>query len=251
MTASRQELHGLGRRMLCRALLGAAALYALAVELAAVHGTALPSPTDGFFCLVAGIGLGALLAVRQKQRVGADLLELRRAEDSCTLGVPFLFVAAMSTAAAPALAPAALGILAARAVTLLQEIATLAVVRRALTRPAQSALPRIKSLVRSSRSDGRSPASALDLWEDALERIPTQTRPLALPAGVELRSVAIATASRCPVCATEIESASVRCLDCATPHHEECFRYNRECGLYACGGSSASAPSTRRTARAA
>lgn len=41
---------------------------------------------------------------------------------------------------------------------------------------------------------------------------------------------------RCQVCGEGIfdDDTTVFCRDCGTPHHLDCFRYNRECSTYAC-----------------
>lgn len=44
------------------------------------------------------------------------------------------------------------------------------------------------------------------------------------------------TDPRCPVCACELAGAGTRCARCQTPHHADCWRFNRGCGLYACRG---------------
>jgi hypothetical protein len=41
----------------------------------------------------------------------------------------------------------------------------------------------------------------------------------------------------CPVCGSLIEGelAGVSCRRCRTPHHGECWEYNRQCAVFACG----------------
>lgn len=39
---------------------------------------------------------------------------------------------------------------------------------------------------------------------------------------------------RCPVCAQDIRGAATHCELCASPHHEDCFRYFGGCGIFAC-----------------
>ena len=39
----------------------------------------------------------------------------------------------------------------------------------------------------------------------------------------------------CPYCGDAIDMPLVICVDCRTPHHEDCFRENGLCTIYACG----------------
>ena len=45
--------------------------------------------------------------------------------------------------------------------------------------------------------------------------------------------------ARCRVCGGELRDRLVRCLSCDTPHHEECWRFNRRCSTYGCGDTRA------------
>ena len=46
--------------------------------------------------------------------------------------------------------------------------------------------------------------------------------------------------TRCLVCGDALESHLYSCPDCATPHHEECWAYNRGCSTYGCRRAHAS-----------
>lgn len=39
---------------------------------------------------------------------------------------------------------------------------------------------------------------------------------------------------KCPICSEEIETETVCCLRCQTPHCRDCWSYNGECATYAC-----------------
>lgn len=45
--------------------------------------------------------------------------------------------------------------------------------------------------------------------------------------------IVVSDQARCPVCATQ-GGLGAECPSCGTPHHEECFHYNRGCGIYGC-----------------
>jgi hypothetical protein len=48
--------------------------------------------------------------------------------------------------------------------------------------------------------------------------------------------VAVVPGGECLVCGSDLAGAPVvRCGDCSTPHHAECFRYVGRCCVYACG----------------
>lgn len=50
--------------------------------------------------------------------------------------------------------------------------------------------------------------------------------------------------SRCQVCGEALSSKIVViCHRCKTPHHEECWRYNRGCSVYGCGCRTSEMPS--------
>ena len=40
--------------------------------------------------------------------------------------------------------------------------------------------------------------------------------------------------AHCPVCGDGLEGKLTPCPRCETPHHEECYKYNDGCGIYAC-----------------
>jgi hypothetical protein len=66
---------------------------------------------------------------------------------------------------------------------------------------------------------------------------------LGAQASVEVRrgeivmdEVRMAAGTDCPVCGTAMNSATVRCELCRTPHHTECWQYMGRCSTYACQG---------------
>jgi hypothetical protein len=59
-------------------------------------------------------------------------------------------------------------------------------------------------------------------------------RPAGERAGIQER---LGPGARCPVCgASLVLGRLVRCGRCQTPHHLECWGFNRRCSVYACGG---------------
>jgi hypothetical protein len=40
----------------------------------------------------------------------------------------------------------------------------------------------------------------------------------------------------CKICGTAIADRPVYCRRCGTPHHRECWKYNRGCSTFACAG---------------
>ncbi|MBV8880116.1 MAG: hypothetical protein JO332_09150 [Planctomycetaceae bacterium] len=48
-----------------------------------------------------------------------------------------------------------------------------------------------------------------------------------------------AAAGACPVCGTGLKDRVVRCEQCRTPHHRECWAYMGRCSTYACRGTAA------------
>lgn len=44
-------------------------------------------------------------------------------------------------------------------------------------------------------------------------------------------------AGACPVCGGTLADRVVWCRRCATPHHRECWRFNRGCAAFACGST--------------
>jgi hypothetical protein len=54
--------------------------------------------------------------------------------------------------------------------------------------------------------------------------------------GIELGELHTAPSGTCPVCGTAMDSKSVRCESCRTPHHVECWTYMGRCSTYACQG---------------
>jgi hypothetical protein len=46
-----------------------------------------------------------------------------------------------------------------------------------------------------------------------------------------------AVKGNCPVCGSELDRDVVWCRTCSTPHHRECWRFNRGCAAFACGGA--------------
>ncbi len=43
----------------------------------------------------------------------------------------------------------------------------------------------------------------------------------------------------CQVCGCGLDQEIVACSKCRTPHHEDCWNYNRVCSVYGCGGRAA------------
>jgi hypothetical protein len=54
--------------------------------------------------------------------------------------------------------------------------------------------------------------------------------------GIVLGELQMAPSGNCPVCGTAMDSKSVRCESCRTPHHLECWTYMGRCSTYACQG---------------
>jgi len=46
--------------------------------------------------------------------------------------------------------------------------------------------------------------------------------------------VTLLESMKCPICSEEIETETVCCLRCQTPHCRDCWSYNGECATYAC-----------------
>lgn len=42
--------------------------------------------------------------------------------------------------------------------------------------------------------------------------------------------------TECPVCGDQLATEATVCNDCGTPHHHDCWLYNRGCGIYGCRG---------------
>ncbi len=42
--------------------------------------------------------------------------------------------------------------------------------------------------------------------------------------------------TECPVCGDQLAAEATVCNDCGTPHHHDCWLYNRGCGIYGCRG---------------
>ena len=49
-----------------------------------------------------------------------------------------------------------------------------------------------------------------------------------------VRLTDVARGARCPVCSQAAGSPALGCARCHTPHHADCFEYNRGCGVYGC-----------------
>ncbi|MFA5142001.1 MAG: RING finger protein [Candidatus Woesearchaeota archaeon] len=47
-----------------------------------------------------------------------------------------------------------------------------------------------------------------------------------------------AEAAKCPVCGTSMKRKRKVCPRCRTPHHRDCWRYNKGCAIFGCGSSS-------------
>ena len=48
------------------------------------------------------------------------------------------------------------------------------------------------------------------------------------------------SSAHCPVCGNGLEGKLTSCPRCETPHHEECYKYNDGCAIYACSPRSLS-----------
>lgn len=55
--------------------------------------------------------------------------------------------------------------------------------------------------------------------------------------GIEFNddTVAAVTDMQCPVCSSDVEGQMVICVRCKTPHCLDCWQYNAQCGMFACG----------------
>jgi len=51
---------------------------------------------------------------------------------------------------------------------------------------------------------------------------------------VNENSVTLLESVKCPICSGEIETETVCCLRCQTPHCRDCWEYNGECATFAC-----------------
>ena len=63
---------------------------------------------------------------------------------------------------------------------------------------------------------------------------------------VESQEATLLDQIHCPVCGEPIESRLVICVDCKTPHHQECWEYNGRCATFACGQEVFSKPAVAR-----
>ncbi|MBI3893241.1 MAG: hypothetical protein HY303_17110 [Candidatus Wallbacteria bacterium] len=211
MTVARHELEQLRRRLLARAMSGGALTAALGALLLMSRAVAFCGNhlTAGF----AGAILGLLAAIHIRRRMERDLLEAGWAVDVVHHALPPLAILAIVSPWAAAFGPAASVVFGARAVLLAQEALALGRVEALLSRRETPSLPRIRRL--------RLP--------DAAAIRPTP--------GVDVVAWNSEGTARCPVCSEELSREAVRCADCWTPHHQDCFRYNAGCGVYACGGT--------------
>ncbi|MBI4868524.1 MAG: hypothetical protein HY816_16425 [Candidatus Wallbacteria bacterium] len=227
MTVSRPDLELFRRRLLARGASGVLLVALLFVLLLMSRAVAFGS--GHIWAMAEGALLGGIAAAHCRRRIQRDLLETDWTFDAAWMGMPVAGILFVLSPWAGTLSPAATVILGARLVLLAQEAFALGRVEALLARPQSASLPRIRHL-----------------------RLPP-----AEPAAAEVRGVDVLAwnsegSSRCPVCAEELTQVPVRCADCWTPHHEDCFRYNSGCGVYACGGSElkASPIPVAQTARA-
>ena len=51
---------------------------------------------------------------------------------------------------------------------------------------------------------------------------------------VNENSVTVLESVKCPICSEEIETQTVCCIRCQTPHCYDCWEYNGECATFAC-----------------
>jgi len=58
---------------------------------------------------------------------------------------------------------------------------------------------------------------------------------VALASVAQIEAVAAGKDVKCRVCGTAIEVKRVLCKKCRTPHHEDCWKYNDGCSIFACG----------------
>lgn len=58
-----------------------------------------------------------------------------------------------------------------------------------------------------------------------------------LPDGIELLEEKAPTSrdTICQICGDSLPADAIRCRKCQTPHHRDCWEYNRGCSTYGCG----------------
>lgn len=214
MIASRADLLTLYRRLLVRAFSGGTLWALLLVQILLMGAPGIASGLlDG---LLAGLLLGVGASVHVRRRIEQDLLAGRIVSDLLQFGLPTAaLVGNLAVLAQPA-GLLSVTILVARGVLSLQDVALIHRVHRSLEFAPPGSVPRLRRTVRPAAALPRSPE-------------------------VMLLSVDAGGTPRCPVCGEEVTSDEVRCGDCQTPHHADCFRYNGACGMYACGGRPPSA----------
>jgi hypothetical protein len=53
--------------------------------------------------------------------------------------------------------------------------------------------------------------------------------------GVSVVETTAGAVGQCQVCGADLEGVLVRCAKCSTPHHQDCWDFNRRCSTFACG----------------
>lgn len=86
------------------------------------------------------------------------------------------------------------------------------------------------------RQSLRAEADLMTLIDTAREFVDFVVSPAA-PAGIVLEEVTVAAEGVCPVCGTAMKDRILRCEECRTPHHAECWEYMGRCSTYACKGT--------------
>ena len=77
-----------------------------------------------------------------------------------------------------------------------------------------------------------------DLWALARTTVDFATLILELDPKPEISWGETSTGGgECRICGNPLETRTVRCARCQTPHHRDCWKYNGKCSIYACGGS--------------
>ncbi len=209
MIASRADLLTLYRRLMVRSVSGGALAALLLVQVLLMG---VPGVADGLLdTLLAGLLLGVGAVVDVRRRIEKDLLAGRVFSDLLQFGLPTYAVVANLAALAQPAGLFSVTVLVARSVLSLQDAALIHRVHRALETAPSGGLPRLRRTARPAQPLPRSP-------------------------DVMLLSVDSGGTPRCPVCGEDVVADEIRCADCQTPHHADCFRYNGACGMYACGG---------------
>lgn len=210
MIASRADLLTLYRRLAVRTVSGGALAALLLVQVLLMGA---PGIAAGLLdALLAGLLLGVGGVAEVRRRIEQDILAGRIFSDLLQFGLPAAaFLGNLAALAEPA-GWFSVTVLVARGVLSLQDAVLMHRVHRALELAPSGGVPLLRRTVRPA--------------VPAVSRSPE----------VMLLSVDAGGTPRCPVCGEDVVSDEIRCADCQTPHHADCFRYNGACGMYACGG---------------